>query len=128
MKNRSLWVGEGEGAREGAGAGTGAGAGVGNHSYGTLRPGSFVDEEMLLRPLHLALVSLLHAGRERVEGGWGGDQAAFGLALERLADQLLTLFSAAQYLRRHVTHPVAFDWAGRYIQPINPTHPANPPY
>ena len=79
----------------------------------------------MLRPLQLALASLLHTGRERVKGGVGGvggvgdvggvggGQAAFGLALERLTDQLMTLFSAAQCLRRHVTHPVAFDWAGR---------------
>ena len=76
------------------------------------------DEIALLLPLQMNLIRIRDAhlvelkssnfGRER--GSPPRNKPAYASAVVTLMNNLLLLFRATGYLRRHVTHPVGHDW------------------
>ena len=76
------------------------------------------DEIALLLPLQMNLirirdahlVELKSSNYAREKGGPPKNKPAYASAVVTLMNNLLLLFRATGYLRRHVTHPVGHDW------------------
>ena len=69
------------------------------------------DENALLQPLQANLVRMREAQLMELKVA-NNPKAAFATAVVTLLNNLLLIFRATGYLRRHVTHPVGHDWLG----------------
>jgi hypothetical protein len=67
------------------------------------------DENALLQPLQASIVRMREVQLNELKSNVS-TKAAFSLAVVSLMNNLLLIFRATGYLRRHVTHPVGHDW------------------